>query len=127
MTRAQTLVMTVVCLIPLRAVAQEEAGTDEQKAPADAAPVTDAAKAETAAAGAKSPARAQPQPENGKPPEPPAPEPSAWHTEIPGYFRAPISLGVSSRPSPDDPNGPSKTQIAYGPNRVFDWNYFCFV
>ncbi len=44
-----------------------------------------------------------------------------------------MSLGVSSRQSPDslDLNtgkltGPSKTQIAYGPNRVVDWNYYSF-
>jgi hypothetical protein len=50
----------------------------------------------------------------------------AWRTEVHGYFRAPVSLGISTRQSPDDPTGPSKTQIVYGPNRVFDWNYYSF-
>ena len=35
-------------------------------------------------------------------------------------------MGISSRPGPDDPTGPSQTQISYGPNRVFDWNYYSF-
>ena len=69
-----------------------------------------------------------------------ADQPGGWHTEIGGYFRAPMSLGISSRPSPDstslatdpaDPTygkliGPKQTQIAYGPNRVLDFNYYSF-
>jgi len=60
-------------------------------------------------------------------------QPGGWRTEISGYFRAPMSLGISSRQSPDSLDlttgkltGPSKTQIAYGPNRVVDWNYYSF-
>jgi len=59
--------------------------------------------------------------------EPPAPsEPEGWHTQITGYFRAPVSLGVSSRPGPDNATGPSKTQISYGPNRTVDASYYSF-
>jgi hypothetical protein len=58
--------------------------------------------------------------------------------ELSGYFRAPMAMGISSRPAPDtadqDPNspthgkliGPPQTQIAYGPNRTIDANYFSF-
>ncbi|MBV9949169.1 MAG: hypothetical protein JOZ69_20135 [Myxococcales bacterium] len=51
-----------------------------------------------------------------------------WHTEITGYFRAPISLGISSRPGPDElkTNGPSHLQVSYGPNRTIDSSYFSF-
>jgi len=121
--RAQALTLAVVCFVPVRVLAQEAGSSDEgtgDEKPA-AAPGQPAATPEVTP-----PPRAQPQPEYGKPPEKAAAEPPGWHTEITGYFRAPISLGVSSRPSPDDPNGPSKTQIAYGPNRVFDWNYYSF-
>lgn len=112
--------MVVVCLVPFRALAEQAASAEETGDDAPAPPAVPTAVPPEAA-----PPRAQPQPAYGNPPEKPA-EPSAWHTEITGYFRAPISLGISSRPGPDDPNGPSKTQIAYGPNRVFDWNYYSF-
>ena len=42
------------------------------------------------------------------PEEQPAAEPTGWHTEFSGYFRAPISMGISSRPGPDDPSGPAQ-------------------
>lgn len=49
-----------------------------------------------------------------------------WHIETHGYFRAPLTLGLSSRPDPDNPTGPSGTQISYGPNRVVDSSYYSF-
>jgi len=64
--------------------------------------------------------------------------PGGWKTEIHGYFRAPMTLGISSRPNPDEvnrvdpntnqkiPDGPSYTQISYGPNRIVDWSYYSF-
>ena len=64
---------------------------------------------------------------------PPTPEvkpveekPEGWHTFVSGYFRAPVILGISPRPGPDNPTGPAKTQVSYGPNRIFDWNYYSF-
>jgi hypothetical protein len=64
---------------------------------------------------------------------PPAAPPSTtegvlegWHTEVTGYFRAPLALGFSSRPGPDNINGPVKTQVAYGPNRTVDASYYSF-
>jgi hypothetical protein len=64
-------------------------------------------------------------------PEPSAPEekaaePEGWHTELHGYFRAPMALGFSSRPGPDDPNGANHTQVSYGPNRTVDASYYSF-
>ncbi len=67
-----------------------------------------------------------------------ADQPGGWHTEIGGYFRAPMALGISSRPSPDSLDqtvgsptygkliGPNQTQVSYGPNRVIDFNYYSF-
>jgi hypothetical protein len=49
-----------------------------------------------------------------------------WHTEFTGYFRAPIAMGISSRPPPDNMGGPSSTQVSYGPNRTVDSSYFSF-
>ncbi len=108
------------CLFSLSATA-EEPGADSGDAPAP----TDERPPEEAP-------RAQPPPSSVTPPafvpplEQPSAEPTGWRTEVHGYFRAPVSLGISSRPGPDDMNGPAKTQIAYGPNRVFDWNYYSF-
>lgn len=57
-----------------------------------------------------------------------------WKTFITGYFRAPMTLGVSSRPGPetkvvgsaDQFTGSPKTQISYGPTRTVDANYYSF-
>lgn len=37
-----------------------------------------------------------------------------------------MALGISSRPNPDTPNGPSHLQWSYAPNRVVDWSYYSF-
>ena len=37
-----------------------------------------------------------------------------------------MALGISSRPGPDNPTGPSSTQVSYGPNRTVDANYYSF-
>lgn len=116
-----------LCLVSISAAAQGptiEQATPEPEQPATEQP-TDERPPEEAP-------RAQPPPSSVTPPpfvppeEQPAAEPTGWHTEFSGYFRAPISMGISSRPGPDTPNGPSQTQISYGPNRVFDWNYYSF-
>lgn len=49
-----------------------------------------------------------------------------WDVELSGYFRAPMALGFSPRPGPDDPEGEPEMQISYGPNRTVDANYFSF-
>jgi hypothetical protein len=61
-----------------------------------------------------------------KPAAEPAPATSAWHTGVNGYFRAPMALGLSSRPGPDNMTGPSSLQVSYGPNRTVDANYYSF-
>jgi hypothetical protein len=69
-----------------------------------------------------------PPPPPAAPPEvkPAAAVPQSWQTEVHGYFRAPVSLGLSSRPGPDNLSGPSATQVSYGPNRTVDSNYYSF-
>jgi hypothetical protein len=37
-----------------------------------------------------------------------------------------MSIGVSPRPDPGDPNGPTRKQMSYGPTRTFDSNYYSF-
>ncbi len=62
-----------------------------------------------------------------------------WKTEIHGYFRAPMAIGISSRTNPDEmnridpndasrklPDGPQHLQLAYAPNRIMDWSYYSF-
>lgn len=49
-----------------------------------------------------------------------------WHVEVHGYFRAPMSLGISTRTNPDTPDGPVKRQVSYAPNRTVDSNYYSF-
>src|SRR5882724_6491254 len=50
----------------------------------------------------------------------PVAELGPWHMEVSGYFRAPVAMGLSSRPGPDNMAGPSSTQVSYGPNRTVD-------
>jgi hypothetical protein len=50
----------------------------------------------------------------------------AWELGMSGYFRAPIAMGLSNRPGPDNLTGPPELQISYGPNRTVDANYFSF-
>jgi hypothetical protein len=130
--------MVAVCLASISSVAsaagdpsaaEAEPGTDAEETPAAEKPAPEKL---TVPRVGEEPLLAQPPPtdvtgeEKKAPVAEPAPVPSGWQTSINGYFRAPVSLGVSSRKSPDDPNGPNKTQITYGPNRVFDWNYYSF-
>jgi hypothetical protein len=56
--------------------------------------------------------------------KPPASE--GWRTYASGYFRAPLAMGFSPRLAPDNPNGPERMQVSYGPNRTVDSNYFSF-
>ena len=74
-----------------------------------------------------------PQPPTAQPPQPPpptevqpAPVPGPWHIDVNGYFRAPMALGLSERPGPDNLAGPSSLQVSYGPNRTVDANYYSF-
>lgn len=75
------------------------------------------------------PAAALDPPSTGEQAEPPlsSDEPSeGWQVYATGYFRAPLAVGISPRRSPDDPEGPARTQLSYGPTRTVDANYFSF-
>ncbi len=54
------------------------------------------------------------------------PDADGWNTFVSGYFRAPVSIGISPRTGPDNPDGEPSQQWSYGPNRTFDSNYFSF-
>jgi hypothetical protein len=49
-----------------------------------------------------------------------------WSVFLSGYFRAPLSMGLSTRTGPDDKDGDPALQVAYGPNRTVDANYYSF-
>jgi hypothetical protein len=50
----------------------------------------------------------------------------SWQVYATGYFRAPLAIGISPRRSPDNPEGPARIQLSYGPNRTVDANYYSF-
>jgi len=134
MSKLRLSLVVGLCLLSVTAVVRDASASEEEPGAEDdqPAPPPDEkrpSKSKVRMEG-EEPPRAQPPPSDEAVPEKvpvePAAEPTGWHTEFHGYFRAPISLGLSERPSPDDPTGPSKLQVAYGPNRVFDWNYYSF-
>ncbi len=99
--RLQAVLMLVAGVVAFPAAAQElEAET--------------AVEASLADSGQAAPATTEIQPPRG------------WDTFVSGYFRAPLAIGISPRRSPDDPDGPTRTQLSYGPNRTVDANYFSF-
>ena len=56
----------------------------------------------------------------------PVEQPEGWHTFVTGYFRAPFAMGISSRAGPDNPTGPTRLQVSYGPNRTVNASYYSF-
>jgi hypothetical protein len=117
-----------LCLASLPAAAQATPAAPDE-ASAVEAPETEGATPPA------SPTPAQALPASGEPAQPTVEDPAAktpsglpagWHTEITGYFRAPMALGISERPGPDNMTGPSSLQVSYGPNRTIDWNYYSF-
>jgi hypothetical protein len=116
--RFQASVVLLVCLLSISAAAQEptEKPTDDESAPEETPTPPPTAQPPTA----PPPAAAATAEVN------PAAEPSPWHIDVNGYFRAPMALGISSRPGPDNLTGPSSTQVSYGPNRTVDANYYSF-
>jgi hypothetical protein len=50
----------------------------------------------------------------------------SWDISLTGYFRAPMTIGISNRPGPDNLTGEPQTQLSYGPNRTVDSNYYSF-
>src|SRR5688572_21811775 len=92
------------------------------EAPADG-PATKEPPAAAAATAAASTPGTEPKP--GTETKPGA-ELENWRFFVSGYFRAPMALGISSRPGPDDRDGPAYRQVSYGPNRTVDSNYYSF-
>ncbi|HVV49751.1 MAG TPA: hypothetical protein VHO06_08840 [Polyangia bacterium] len=105
---------------------ENAAPADEAAPPAEEQPSAPIKKARKPAPAPEEPPTAQPTSTKDTSGEKPTPEPPGWHTDVTGYFRTPISLGISSRPGPDNPTGPSSTQVSYGPNRTIDSNYYAF-
>ncbi len=58
--------------------------------------------------------------------DPDVPPKTRWEFGVKGYFRAPVALGFSSRPGPDNLTGAPQSQISYGPTRTIDANYYSF-
>jgi hypothetical protein len=136
--RLRAFLVLSVILIPAVAVA-EEAAPEATDSPAsegqESAPASPAPAGVTPTATAPAPFAPAPTTDAEAPTA--AAKPGAllegWHTEFHGYFRAPMALGISSRPTPSrdaEGNltlaGPSQVQISYGPNRVMDWSYYSF-
>jgi hypothetical protein len=145
------LVMSVVSIPAVAVAAPEEAAEEATDTPTSDKPTSD--DPQSARAGA-APAKVT-LPATGTAPVAPPLSSEAkpegllegWHTEVHGYFRAPMALGISSRPNPDqvylrnpdgstmlnpdgtpmlNPDAASHTQISYAPNRVMDWSYYSF-
>jgi len=124
-------VVLLVCLVSIRAVAEEptEKSADEETAPDEEKLLAPPPKTPPPTAQPKT----EPPPIATAPTEPvePAAEPGSWHTGVNGYFRAPMDLSVSQRVQPQTLLSPanmqvSSTQISYGPNRTIDSNYYSF-
>jgi hypothetical protein len=118
--RFQASSVLLVCVLSIPVVARGSEG----ETPSDPTPATP-------------PPAAQPPPSEPPAVPPPGATPTevkpvgepgggGWHIDGGGYFRTPVAMGLSSRPSPDNITGPSSTQVSYGPNRTVDANYFSF-
>jgi hypothetical protein len=137
--RSRAFLVLAMWVVAIPAAAQEPTSEEPPPAPADSAP---AAPEETAApdstprestdkATSEDPESAQtggapaPAPTPAAPARS-APEPESFRTFVSGYFRAPMSIGISPRRDPGDPDGPTRTQLSYGPTRTVDSNYYSF-
>jgi hypothetical protein len=107
----RALLVLGACAWSSSAVAQEPADVTSS----DGAPSEEASSRES-------------QPKDAQVSAEPAPDqPSeGWHTEINGYFRAPVTMGISSRSGPDEAAGATHKQVSYGPNRTVDSSYYSF-
>ena len=138
------LLFLAVCASPIAAAGQESVEA-EGSAAAEAPTAAEPAATQEPAAEAEKPSPAQPERKSDEPESAPtgapAPEPVAastaaaekpstgiggFDTFVSGYFRAPMTFGISPRPDSGDPNGPTRTQISYGPTRTLDANYYSF-
>jgi hypothetical protein len=119
--RFQASFVVLVCLVSISAAAEEPVADEE---PTNERTAEEPPSAPPPTAQPTRPPAAEPANPAVKPAAEPGP--GSWHTEVNGYFRAPMALGISSRPGPDNMAGPSSTQVSYGPNRTVDSNYYSF-
>jgi len=130
----QAFLVLWVLAVAAPAVAQDATSEEPEKGSgAAAAPLADVPVIIEGNAGTgKEPSSSEPLPAASTPASAPIPaappsEPARdWQLFVSGYFRAPLAVGISPRRSPDDPDGPAKTQLSYGPNRTVDSNYYSF-
>jgi hypothetical protein len=137
--RVKALMVMGVCAVSTSAAAQDPVDTPaSEPAPAESErPATEESAAEKPAdESAPDPTpEPAPAPAPDTNPEPVAPPSSSekpserskgFETFVSGYFRAPVSMGLSPRTDPGDPNGEEHLQISYGPTRTLDSNYYSF-
>lgn len=154
--KVQPFFMLWVLVVAMPAAAQEptdESTGDQQPAEGGTAPAAAEAPTDPSAAEAPAdePAAAVPTPEAessvqlsaqgsvapaASPPtaeEKPVEESEGWQTEVHGYFRAPVAMGLSSRPDPETydattnvSTAPKHLQVSYGPTRTVDSDYYSF-
>lgn len=105
-----------------RPPAETKTGSGAPEAPTAPEPASPPTPADPPPLAASAAAAAPPPPAEAKPPE----KKERWDLFASGYFRAPMAIGISNRPNPDDMDGPSYTQYSYGPNRTVDSNYYSF-
>src|SRR4051794_39047880 len=90
----------LLCLASVPAVAQEPTDDGASSVPAAPPPTAEPPSAVPS-----------PPPQEAKSSTPPSTDPGGWHMELSGYFRAPMAMGISSRPAPDsqdtDMNSPT--------------------
>ncbi|HKO90525.1 MAG TPA: hypothetical protein VJU61_05200, partial [Polyangiaceae bacterium] len=115
--RLQAFLVLAAGVVAIPAAAQDV--SPENPAPEAPASADAAASAGTAAS---PPSPPSPATTESKPVE----QETGWRTYVSGYFRAPLAMGFSPRRAPDDPDGPARMQISYGPNRTVDANYYSF-
>jgi hypothetical protein len=135
--RLQAFLVLGMWVVTVPAAAQEptdeppsEDRTATEGAGAKAAPAEPSPGEPTDKPPPKEPASSQAGNEKAAPPPAAEAKPTepamGFHTFVSGYFRAPLTIGISPRHDPDDPNGPAHTQLSYGPNRTVDSNYYSF-
>jgi hypothetical protein len=125
-------------VVSIPAIAAAEEATDTPAAESLDSEPAQAGSVETGTTSKTSPAaKTEPVVPPPSTPADPAGLLEGWKVEAHGYFRAPMALGISSRPNPDQmnqldsngnklPDGPSHLQLSYGPNRTMDWSYYSF-
>ena len=139
LSRVRAFVAIAVSFVAIPVAAQPPAAEEEEEStpkpsePAPAAPEK-TAPAEAAPPAAVAEGSPEKEPPTGAVSAAAAPAPEAksgetiagFDTFVTGYFRAPMAIGVSPRPGPQDMQGEESMQLSYGPTRTVDSNYYSF-